>query len=171
MLPPEAHKKHRCKRCFFGAFGTILIEGVRPSNSPGSAPGLRLCKLSIFKHFTKSYFLYPPNLVAFGHIFLSDQRTKETDKQELSVIRHSRLDREAQYQSLFFEDKWPVNPVKMIPFVPEPPAVGTVGCTVELQKSFLERCGNPVLYSRFYIFRPFKILHGPIKYSPGIIIL
>ena len=29
----------------------------------------RLCKLLIFKHFTKSCFLYPPNLVTFGHIF------------------------------------------------------------------------------------------------------
>jgi hypothetical protein len=29
----------------------------------------RLCKLLIFKHFTKTCFLYPQNLVAFGHFF------------------------------------------------------------------------------------------------------
>ena len=39
-----------------------------------------LCKLFISKHFTKSCFLCPQNLDTFGHLFLSDQRTKETDK-------------------------------------------------------------------------------------------
>ena len=43
------------------------LRGYAPSNSPGSASGLQLCKLLIFKHFTKSCFLCPQNLVTFGH--------------------------------------------------------------------------------------------------------
>ena len=37
---------------------------------------IRLCKLLIFKHFTKSCFLYPQNLVTFGPFFFQAEEPK-----------------------------------------------------------------------------------------------
>ena len=48
----------------------------RPCGFDSRPRHTRLCKLLIFKHFTKSCFLYPPNLVAFGHFFLPGGRPK-----------------------------------------------------------------------------------------------
>ena len=44
----------------------------------------RLCKLLIFRHFTKSCFLCPPNLVTFWSLFSPRLKNRETDKLEFT---------------------------------------------------------------------------------------